>query len=85
MTRWGRILRLMKPARAMTRRYLPSSPFKAPEAGPPPEQFQIDDRVTHDQHGLGRIVGVEEDIAVLVSFGGSQLRVTSPFSKLTKL
>jgi hypothetical protein len=75
----------MKPARAVTRRYLPSSPFKAPEAGPPPEQFSIDDRVTHDERGLGRIIGVEEDIAVLVSFGSSELRVTTPYTKLTKL
>lgn len=75
----------MKPARGATRRYLPSSPFKEPAAGPPPEQFEIDDRVTHDERGLGRIIGVEEDIAVLVSFGETQLRVTSPYSKLTKL
>jgi hypothetical protein len=75
----------MKPARAVTRRYLPSSPFKEPAAGPPPEQFAVDDRVTHDERGLGRVIGVEEDIAVLVSFGSSELRVTSPYSKLTKL
>lgn len=75
----------MRPARAVTRRYLPSSPFQAPAAGPPPEEFVIDDRVTHDVHGLGRIIGIEEGIAVLVSFGSRQLRVTTPYTKLTKL
>jgi hypothetical protein len=75
----------MKPARAVTRRYLPSSPFKAPAAGPPPERFAIDDRVTHDEHGLGHVIGVEEDIAVRVRFGSIELRVTTPYAKLTKL
>lgn len=75
----------MRPARAVTRRYLPGSPFQAPAAGPAPERFSIDDRVTHDQHGLGRVIGVEEDVAVLVRFASTELRVVSPFSKLTKL
>ncbi len=42
------------------------------------------DRVTHDTYGLGRIVG-EEVAAVIVDFGSRQVRIASPFHKLTKL
>jgi len=45
----------------------------------------VHDQVTHDRYGLGRVVGVEDDVAVIVDFGGQQARITSPFSKLTKL
>lgn len=48
------------------------------------EIFTVGDRVTHDTHGLGRIVG-REDAAVAVDFGSHRVRVTSPFAKLTKL
>jgi hypothetical protein len=63
---------------------LPTSPFKAPVA-PDPKHFTVGDRVTHDVHGLGRVVGIEDGIAVLVDFGSSQMRVLSPYSKMTKL
>lgn len=42
------------------------------------------DRVVHDKYGLGRVVG-QEDAAVAVDFGSHQVRVASPFHKLTKL
>ncbi len=42
------------------------------------------DRVVHDKYGLGRIVG-QEEAAVAVDFGSHQVRVVSPFHKLTKL
>jgi transcription elongation factor GreA-like protein len=45
----------------------------------------VHDQVTHDRYGLGRVVGVEDDVAVLVDFGPQQARITSPFTKLTKL
>jgi hypothetical protein len=48
------------------------------------EQYAVGDRVTHDAHGLGRVVG-EEDDAVIVQFGPEHVRVRSPYSKLTKL
>ncbi|MGW1927173.1 hypothetical protein ACWCQ0_51600, partial [Streptomyces massasporeus] len=35
------------------KRFLPTSPFKAPVALPP-QQFAVGDQVTHDVHGLGR-------------------------------
>jgi hypothetical protein len=74
---------VMKPRSAAQRRHLSSSPFNArPE--PVVEQFAVGDRVTHDKYGLGRIVG-EEGAAVSVDFGSHQVRVVSPFHKLTKL
>jgi hypothetical protein len=45
----------------------------------------VHDQVTHDKYGLGRVIGVEDEIAVLVDFGSLQQRITTPDSKLTKL
>ncbi|WP_127359159.1 hypothetical protein [Actinacidiphila soli] len=69
---------------AVTRRVLPSSPFKAPVA-PPLKSFDIGNRVSHDEHGLGRVIGIEDEIAVLVDFGSFRARITSPFTKMAKL
>jgi hypothetical protein len=74
----------MKPTRVVTRRYLPSSPFKAPTPEPV-ENFAVDDRVTHDRYGLGTVVGVEDDVAVLVDFGPHRQRIVRPYAKLSKL
>ncbi|MFC5999771.1 hypothetical protein ACFP6A_13710 [Quadrisphaera sp. GCM10027208] len=74
----------MKPPRATTRRHLPNSPFNAPVDRPVPE-FSVDDRVTHDQYGLGTVVGVEKDVAVLVQFREQRVRIPSPFRKLRAL
>jgi hypothetical protein len=73
----------MKAARA-TRRFLPGSPFNAPPA-PPAEHFDAQDQVTHDKYGLGRVIGVEEDIALVIDFGSRQVRILTPCAKLTKL
>jgi hypothetical protein len=75
----------MKPVPAATRRYLPTSPFKPPPAAPPPEQFAVDDQVTHDKYGLGRVVRVEDDTTLVIDFGTHQVRITTPCAKLTKL
>ena len=75
----------MKPARAMPRRHLPSSPFNAPPAAAPVEVFDVQDQVTHDRYGLGRGIRVEDETAVLVDFGSRQERIISPYTKLTKL
>jgi hypothetical protein len=75
----------MKPSHAANRRYLPTSPFNVPDNSPPIEHFAVQDRVTHDQFGLGVVIGVEEEIAVLVDFGSRQERITSPYAKLIKL
>jgi hypothetical protein len=75
---------MMKPARAATRRFLPGSPFNAPPP-PPAEEFAAQDVVTHDKYGLGRVIGVEEDIALVIEFGSRQVRILTPCAKLTKL
>ncbi len=68
----------------VTKRYLPTSPFK--ETTPPPCQvFHVGDRVTHDVYGLGRVTGVEEGVAAIVDFGSMQERILSPYNKLTNL
>jgi hypothetical protein len=75
----------MKPARAATRRHLPTSPF-APPVVPPVGQFAVQDQVTHDKYGLGRVIGIEDDTAALViAFGSRQVRIMTPFAKLTRL
>ena len=80
-----RILEKMKPARAATRRYLPTSPFKPPPPAPPAEQFAPEDQVTHDTYGLGRVIRVEDDTAVVVDFGTQRVRIVTPCAKLNKL
>ncbi|MFI6151541.1 hypothetical protein ACIBCA_02460 [Kitasatospora sp. NPDC051170] len=65
-------------------RHLPTSPFKA-RAEAPPKHFAVGDRVTHDAYGLGRVIGVEGDIAVLVDFGSRQVRITQPFTAMFTL
>jgi hypothetical protein len=81
----GRILVLMKPARAASRRFLPGSPFNSMPVAPPPEEFTVRDQVTHDKYGLGWVVVVEDDDAVVVDFGSRKVRILSPFDRLTKL
>ena len=79
----GRILAVMKPRSAGQRRHLASSPFQ-PEPEKAVEKYAVEDRVTHDRYGLGRVVGVEES-AVTVDFGAQTVRIVSPFHKLEKL
>lgn len=67
------------------RRHLPSSPFGIPAEPRPVKEFALHDRVTHDQFGLGTVIGVEQGIAVLVDFRSRKERITSPYAKLTKL
>jgi len=45
----------------------------------------VGDRVTHDQYGLGSVVGIEDGIAVLVDFGSRRVRILSPYGKLSCL
>ncbi|MGE5135390.1 MAG: hypothetical protein ACM32E_21075 [Gemmatimonadota bacterium] len=74
---------MKRPARAVTRRPVPGSPFnkRPPE---PVKKFSVHDLVTHDRHGLGRVISTEAD-AVLVDFGTVKYRITAPYAKLTKL
>jgi hypothetical protein len=77
---------IVKPARAAARRSFPGSPFnniRTPVRHI--ETYAVHDQVTHDRYGLGVVVGVEEEVAVLVDFGSQRERITTPYSKLTKL
>ena len=76
----------MKTARAATRRYFPGSPFNnIPVPVRHVEQYALHDQVTHDRYGLGVVIGVEDQVAVLIDFGTQKERITSPYAKLTKL
>jgi hypothetical protein len=75
----------VKPTRTAVRRSFPGSPFNVPAPVRHIEQYALDDRVTHDRYGLGVVIGVEDEIAVLVDFGTQKERITTPYSKLTKL
>jgi hypothetical protein len=76
---------MMKPARASVRRHLPTSPFAAAPPAPPAEQFAEQDQVTHDKYGLGRVITVEDDAALVIDFGARRVRITMPCANLTKL
>jgi hypothetical protein len=67
------------------RRHLPSSPFKPPPEAPPVECYELDDLVSHDKYGLGRVILVEGDTAVVVDFADTKVRITRPFARMTKL
>jgi hypothetical protein len=45
----------------------------------------VDDQVTHDKYGLGKVTGVEEGIALVIDFGSHRQRISTPCAKLTKL
>ncbi len=78
----------MSPRPAAARRHLPNSPFNvAPVEAAPPVRYELDDRVNHDRHGMGRVVSVTDDASsVVVDFReGKVLRVALPSTKLTKL
>jgi hypothetical protein len=76
---------MMKPARAAIRRLLPTSPFGAASPAPPAEQFAEQDQVTHDKYGLGRVVSVQDDTALVIDFGAIRVRIATPCAKLAKL
>ncbi len=65
------------------RRRLSSSPFHA-DPEPDVTLFEVDDLVSHDSYGLGRVVTASPE-AVTVDFGQQTVRVVRPFPKLTKL
>jgi hypothetical protein len=72
-------------ASAGNRRYLPTSPFKPPPEAPPVEQYELHDLVTHDKYGLGRVILVEGDTAVVVDFAPRKVRILAPFARMSKL
>ncbi|MBB5787070.1 hypothetical protein [Jiangella mangrovi] len=62
----------------------PSSPFR-PIAPAPLEKFSVDDLLTHDRHGLGRVVSVPGEHEVHVDFGTAVRRIALPNPKVTRL
>ena len=68
---------------ARPRRHLASSPFQ-PDPEPTIEQFEVDDLVSHDSYGMGRVIQVE-GAAVTVDFRSQTVRVLSPYHKMSRL
>jgi hypothetical protein len=65
------------------RRHLSSSPFgREPE--PVIEEYAVDDLVSHDAYGVGRVLQADA-AAVIVDFGSQTVRVPRPFAKMSKL
>ncbi len=48
------------------------------------EAYAVDDRVSHDSYGLGRVVRLDAGGAT-VDFMGKTVWITTPFRKMTKL
>jgi hypothetical protein len=72
-------------ARSTARRpVLPASPFKD-SIRPVIEKFNVNDRLTHDRHGLGRVVLLESETVVHVAFGSEVRRIALPNPKVTRL
>jgi hypothetical protein len=65
------------------RRHLASSPFQ-PEPEPIIEQYAVDDMVSHDAYGVGRVIGVDGG-TVTVDFRTQTVRIPSPFAKMQRL
>lgn len=75
---------MMNGGSAGKRRYLPTSPFK-PRPEDPVKRFNLDDLVTHDKYGLGRVILVEGETAVVVDFAPMKVRIMAPFARMIRL
>jgi hypothetical protein len=67
------------------RRYLPGSPFNVAVTEEPAESYEPRDLVSHDKHGLGSVLDIEGQDAVVVDFGTHRRRIRLPCAKLVKL
>ena len=70
------------------RRHLPTSPFNAARerAMAKAVPIPVGARVSHERHGMGRVVALDGDQAVIVDFGdGQRLRVALDSSRLERL
>jgi hypothetical protein len=65
------------------RRHLASSPFQ-PDPEPLIERYALNDLVSHDSYGMGRVIQ-EEAAAVTVDFGSQVVRIKSPYPKMARL
>jgi hypothetical protein len=66
------------------RRFIPNSPFAA-EPTEPAETFEVGDQVSHDRHGLGRVIEKTGSSELVADFGSTVRRISLPSTKLTKL
>jgi hypothetical protein len=73
----------MPPRHPAKRPHLPSSPFRAAEPIEPP-QFAVDDRVSHDRHGLGCVIRLDGD-RMHVRFRDQTVSVAMSSSKIHRL
>jgi hypothetical protein len=79
-------VRDVKPRRAgPAKRYLPASPFNEPVIEEPAESYEPRDLVSHDKYGLGSVLDVQDQAAVVVDFGTHRRRITLPCARLVKL
>ncbi|WP_438490365.1 hypothetical protein [Streptomyces sp. S186] len=58
--------------------------YRTPTTTRPPNKALLGDRVSHDRYGLGKIIGVECETAMLVDFGSHEVRIVSPYTGLHK-
>ena len=65
------------------RRHLATSPFR-PDPEIPIEQYELNDLVSHDSYGMGRVIQMEAG-AVTVDFRSQVVRIKSPYAKMAKL
>jgi hypothetical protein len=65
------------------RRHLASSPFQ-PDPEPTIEQYALNDLVSHDSYGMGRVIQLEAD-AVTVDFRSQTVRIPSPYLRMARL
>jgi hypothetical protein len=68
---------------AARRRHLASSPFQ-PDPEPTIEQYDLNDLVSHDSYGVGRVIELEA-AAVTVDFRSQTVRIPSPYLKMARL
>jgi hypothetical protein len=73
----------MRPRQPAKKPHLPNSPFRAQPTAEVPD-FAVNDRVTHDRHGLGSVVRITGD-RMEVKFGQSTVSVALNSSKVHPL
>ncbi|MEE6273273.1 hypothetical protein [Georgenia wangjunii] len=59
---------------AGSRPYLPNSPFNAGRQVPPAEPIPVGAHISHDRHGLGKVVALDGDASIIVDFGNGDAR-----------
>jgi hypothetical protein len=64
---------------------LPGSPFNVPVAEEHVDSYEPRDLVSHDKYGLGSVLEVEGEAALVVDFGTHRRRITLPCARLVKL